>query len=215
MGIFILIIVLLFLTVLAIRFWFIVLPLILLCHFLLIEKPDKSQPEKVSFWVGYKNQAKIPVLIVGLIVCIAAIALIPLLESNKITGWFYLMFGVGSVAILISANPQSEPEPQQEETPNVENSDDSSKDTEKWQKTFGIWTKEELSRQGQEERYRRSNNNNMKIISTDDSTGITLIVGTQGVVYDVTLNSCNCPDFMHRRLPCKHIYLLARKKKLI
>lgn len=110
MGILIFCVVLLFLTILAIRLWFIVLPLIILCHILLIEKPDKSQPEKVSFWVRYKNQAIIPLLIAGLIVCIVAITLIPLLESNEITGWFYLMFGVGSVAILISSNPKNEPQ---------------------------------------------------------------------------------------------------------
>jgi len=75
---------------------------------------------------------------------------------------------------------------------------------------FGHWTKKELSKQGQEKRYRRSILDDMKILNIDETSGIALIVGTQGTVYDVTLDSCNCPDFEHRHLPCKHIYLLAR-----
>ncbi|MCX4355635.1 MAG: SWIM zinc finger domain-containing protein [Oscillospiraceae bacterium] len=80
-----------------------------------------------------------------------------------------------------------------------------------WKKPFGRWTERELSKQGQEERYRRSIYDDIRILNIDETSGVALIVGTQGTVYDVTLDSCNCPDFEHRHLPCKHIYLLARK----
>ena len=32
--------------------------------------------------------------------------------------------------------------------------------------------------------------------------------------YDVSLESCTCKDFRYRRLPCKHMYKLARELKL-
>lgn len=32
--------------------------------------------------------------------------------------------------------------------------------------------------------------------------------------YQVQLDSCNCPDFMDRRLPCKHIYAVALLSRL-
>ena len=35
------------------------------------------------------------------------------------------------------------------------------------------------------------------------------IAGSTGECYEVTLDSCTCPDFKRRRKPCKHIYRLA------
>ncbi len=221
MDILIGVIFILILVALAIRFWYIALPVILLCHFLLIEKADKNSPEKTSFWVRYKKQAKIPLLIGGLIACILAIVLIQLFESKEASGWFYLMFGIGSTVILVSANPKSEPKADTKEAANKENtenlgdSNNSDSSAEKWKNPFGHWTKKELSKPGQKERYERSFNDNMKILNIDKDGCVALIMGTQGTVYDTTLNSCNCPDFEHRLLPCKHIYLLARKCKKI
>ena len=34
-------------------------------------------------------------------------------------------------------------------------------------------------------------------------------IGSSGSVYHTTLNDCDCADFYHRNLPCKHIYSLA------
>ena len=34
-------------------------------------------------------------------------------------------------------------------------------------------------------------------------------IGSQGEVYHVTLNSCTCPDFQTRKIPCKHMLKLA------
>lgn len=36
-----------------------------------------------------------------------------------------------------------------------------------------------------------------------------------GVVYEVTLDSCTCPHFQHRREPCKHMYRLAMELGLL
>lgn len=205
----------LFVSVMAIRLWFIVLPLVVLLHFSLIDKTDKNQSEKPTFWVRYKKQAKIPIFIIGILICIVAIWLLPLLESSESTGWFYLMFSVGTVAILLSANPKIEPKPKEninnENAEKTENASNSESSEEKWKKPFGHWTERDLSKQGQEERYRRSIYDGIKILNIDKESGIALIIGTQGTVYDVTLDSCSCPDFEHRHLPCKHIYLLARK----
>lgn len=33
--------------------------------------------------------------------------------------------------------------------------------------------------------------------------------GSKGQLYDTTLDSCTCADFLKRKLPCKHIYRLA------
>lgn len=220
MGIIIGLFALLFISVLATRLWFIVLPIIIIFHFCLIEKPDKDSPEKEPFLVRYKKQATIPVFIGGIVVCVAAIALIPIFESHEAEGslwWYCIMFSVGVIAIICSANPKSksEAEPKQEELQNAEspielNNND---DTENWPKPFGKWTKKQLSISGQASRYARSIEDYMQIIYIDKSAGTAEIMGTQGTVYDVTLNKCNCPDFEHRHLPCKHIYLLARNIK--
>lgn len=207
-----------FLSVLAIRFWFIVLPIIVWLHFSLIDKPNKNSSEKEPFLIRYKRQATIPLFIGGLIVCVVATSLIPVLESTEHTGWFYFMFIIGTIAIICSANPKAETEPKQEElqdaeSPKETNNNDNVEYIAKWQKPFGNWTKEQLSKNGQEDRYNRSVYDDMHIISINKSLGTAEIMGTKGTVYDVTLNSCNCPDFEDRHLPCKHIYLLARNVK--
>ena len=48
------------------------------------------------------------------------------------------------------------------------------------------------------------------VISLDPSTQTALIQGSGGVVYSVSVDSCECVDFERRQLPCKHIYRLAR-----
>ena len=35
------------------------------------------------------------------------------------------------------------------------------------------------------------------------------VIGSNGNTYITTLNSCTCPDFVHRRIPCKHMYRVA------
>lgn len=43
-------------------------------------------------------------------------------------------------------------------------------------------------------------------VMPDDQTA--QINGTEGI-YNVTLDSCTCYDFVSRELPCKHVYRLA------
>lgn len=131
--------------------------------------------------------------------------------------WFCLIFSVGIILILIYSyyKAHQETKPKQEESQNVENPVEASDNDniEKWQKPFGKWTKEQLSKRGQEDRYNRSIYDYMQILIINKSAGTAEIMGTQGVVYNVTLDKCDCPDFEHRCLPCKHIYLLARNVK--
>lgn len=35
--------------------------------------------------------------------------------------------------------------------------------------------------------------------------------GSTGAIYDITLQSCTCPDFAMRKKPCKHMFALANK----
>ena len=44
---------------------------------------------------------------------------------------------------------------------------------------------------------------------------ITRIYGSNGEVYDVTLDSCTCDDFKHRHIPCKHMLKLALEVGLL
>ena len=135
--------------------------------------------------------------------------------------WFCLIFSVGVVLILVSADykARKEAEPTQEESQDAENlaeasnNNDNIEFTPKWQKPFGNWTKEQLLKKGQEDRYNKSIYDDIAIVSINKSAVTAEIRGTQGDVYDVTLDKCNCPDFKHRHLPCKHIYLLARNVK--
>lgn len=50
-------------------------------------------------------------------------------------------------------------------------------------------------------------------ISKDSFTGT--FFGSQGQLYNVTLDSCTCADFANRKLPCKHIYRLAIECELL
>lgn len=78
------------------------------------------------------------------------------------------------------------------------------KDTSKW----GNW--HELIHQAQTQKNRQYRA--YEIINEYDHK----IQGDSAVIgdYNVTLNSCDCPDFEKRALPCKHIYCLALLKKI-
>ena len=41
------------------------------------------------------------------------------------------------------------------------------------------------------------------------------IKGSQETPYDVTLDSCTCPDFKNTKQPCKHVYWLALELGLL
>lgn len=50
-------------------------------------------------------------------------------------------------------------------------------------------------------------------INKDSFTGT--FFGSQGHLYNTTLDSCTCADFANRKLPCKHIYRLAIECELL
>lgn len=77
-----------------------------------------------------------------------------------------------------------------------------------WRQPFGMWERKHHLEPGQDMRYSRSFTDDMTILQA--SNDFAEIRGTQGIVYDTTLNTCTCPDYEERFLPCKHIYLLAR-----
>lgn len=62
-----------------------------------------------------------------------------------------------------------------------------------------------------QQRYRiyRALNDNLQVHSVDKIKKSGEIIGTSGEIYKVSLNSCSCPDFKHRLLPCKHMYKLG------
>lgn len=75
---------------------------------------------------------------------------------------------------------------------------------------FGSWNPSMLRCKEQFDRYQRSKSNSLSII--DRYNNIFIIQGTSDI-YETTLNSCTCPDFiknLHSQAPCKHIYFLAR-----
>ena len=77
--------------------------------------------------------------------------------------------------------------------------------------SFGTWKPEVHQSQAQFERYQRSLDPRLKLIAKSGNNY--KVQGTSGI-YDVTLNNCNCPDFLtnlHGQSPCKHIYFLARQ----
>ena len=66
---------------------------------------------------------------------------------------------------------------------------------------------EQLKRRGYAKRIKPD-----KIQKTDSCY---LITGSSGDVYETTLESCTCFDFLSRELPCKHIYRIALDNGLI
>ena len=46
-------------------------------------------------------------------------------------------------------------------------------------------------------------------INKESSSGE--FIGSEGEIYETTLNDCTCMDFLTRRLACKHMYRLARE----
>ena len=78
-------------------------------------------------------------------------------------------------------------------------------------KTFGDWPITIHEESAQQSRILRGKN--LKTYRIDlVSPGKYQVYDTKypdAIHFDVTLNSCSCPDFEKRQLPCKHIYYLA------
>ncbi len=74
---------------------------------------------------------------------------------------------------------------------------------------WGMWDESIHHAEGQLKRLERAViDKSMSIVSfEEDNTAI--IKGSSGKTYVVSKDSCTCPDFNTRKLPCKHMYLLA------
>ena len=46
-------------------------------------------------------------------------------------------------------------------------------------------------------------------VSIDKDKGTAEFLGSDGNIYNTTLESCDCMDFNMRQMPCKHMYRLA------
>lgn len=69
------------------------------------------------------------------------------------------------------------------------------------------WTHEQHVADGQYERLVSAmNDKKLKLASIDRGSCAGVVEGSSP--YDVSGNGCTCQDFMHRQLPCKHMYLL-------
>ena len=75
--------------------------------------------------------------------------------------------------------------------------------------SFGCWDISIHGVDGQDVRMDRALFQNIVIRSYDPATGTAEIQGTQGDLYQTSLDGCTCEDFQRRGLPCKHIYKLA------
>ena len=75
--------------------------------------------------------------------------------------------------------------------------------------SFGSWDVSIHGADGQDVRFDRALFQNIVIRSYDPTTGSAEILGTQGDIYQTSLDGCTCEDFQRRGLPCKHIYKLA------
>jgi len=79
--------------------------------------------------------------------------------------------------------------------------------------TFGKWAVSDHGKLGQARRMERAAYAIREIWTPpwliDGESKTYAIRGSRDAPYAVTLDSCTCPDFEERRLPCKHIYQLA------
>lgn len=73
--------------------------------------------------------------------------------------------------------------------------------------TFGSWDTSVHLADGQLFRFGRAVYGDFDI--RPFSKEIVKITGSKGTVYHTSLDTCDCPDFEKRHLPCKHIYSLA------
>lgn len=76
--------------------------------------------------------------------------------------------------------------------------------------TFGHWPPNVHHSEKQLKKYRKAKSEGMKIYKVSDSQ--VRVFGVSGISYLVSLDSCECKDFVlneRRQAPCKHIYFAA------
>lgn len=74
---------------------------------------------------------------------------------------------------------------------------------------FGDWLPEEHYGLNQYKRLLSAKSNKMVPKSVDQINLLATFSGSDNKLYTTTLNACSCGDFIHRHLPCKHIYRFA------
>lgn len=75
---------------------------------------------------------------------------------------------------------------------------------------WDVWDPSVHRASGQLDRIRRAaTDKRLSAIEYNGSLGTTTVKGANGDTYTVSSESCSCPDFCTRKLPCKHMYLLA------
>ena len=75
--------------------------------------------------------------------------------------------------------------------------------------TFGNWPPKIHSDKEQKKRLASAKLAKTTPASIDKENEIGIFPGSGASAYETTLNSCTCGDFIHRKLPCKHMYRLA------
>lgn len=75
--------------------------------------------------------------------------------------------------------------------------------------TFGKWPEDIHGDMDQQKRIQSAKGTKITPISVDIETQTGVFGGSAKKPYQVSLDECNCADFMRRKLPCKHIYRLA------
>ncbi len=75
---------------------------------------------------------------------------------------------------------------------------------------WSAWDRSVHMADGQYERMERAaQSKTMRLVSFDKKTGTAIVAGESGKQYTVDNSGCSCGDFLHRGLPCKHMYFAA------
>ena len=75
--------------------------------------------------------------------------------------------------------------------------------------TFGNWPETLHADKDQEKRIASAKSAKTTPYSIDKENETGVFSGSGASMYNTTLNTCTCGDFIHRKLPCKHMYRLA------
>ena len=75
--------------------------------------------------------------------------------------------------------------------------------------TFGPWEESVHAAEEQKKRIKSAEKSATTPASIDVDSQTGVFPGSGKNPYSTTLSSCTCSDFIHRKLPCKHIYRLA------
>ena len=75
--------------------------------------------------------------------------------------------------------------------------------------SFGKWESDIHDDFEQVKRIESARKLTKDIVEIDKEAKRIVIQGSGAEPYESTLDDCDCMDFLHRKLPCKHIYRLA------